>query len=236
MKVSYTVLDKRKKTIEINCGTNSCIFILKKKRAFAVLTKILEVYPRVLDIHGDLDEQFNDPNRAYNDLKNEEGYEPYLTEGKNKNSSMTLELDVEKLCQYCTSRDGEPLYLGVSDQRQSLSQADQKTVFGKCEGVCNVTKIPLAERNTMESDTFCKILKTVNYDHRRPLFRGGSKEISNFQILSELVNREKNKICKSCPDAKCDKCALAYPEYTTIIHPNQQDISELQHKKGSLLK
>ncbi len=58
--------------------------------------------------------------------------------------------------------------------------------------------------------------------------RGGGNETANFQIISELANREKNKICKICSDAKCQNCALAYPETESTIHPTQQDISELQ--------
>ena len=56
---------------------------------------------------------------------------------------------------------------------------------------------------------------------------GGGESIDNFQIISEFVNREKNKICKSCHDAQCEKCVLAYPENFIKIHPTGQDLSIL---------
>ena len=227
-KIKYQIINRSKKIIQIGCGNNSCKFQLKKKRAFDVLVKILEVYPELLDIHKHLDDDFNDPNRAYGDLKNEEGYEPYIKEGRNENKSMTLAIDVEKLCKYCTSFDDGPIYLGVSDQRKTLSKDEQKTIFEESSGRCNITNIPLSERRDLPSNTFCKISKTVNYDHRIPQFKGGGNHVDNFQIISELANREKNKICKDCPNAQCQECALAYPENHAIIYPTKQDITELR--------
>ena len=174
-KIRYEVIDENRKTIRIGCGNNDCTFKLKIKRAFDVLVKMLEVYPRPMDIHRHLDEKFNDPNRAYNDLKNEEGYEPYIRESKNPNKSMLLTLDVEKLCKYCSSIGGSPIYLGVSDQRSSLSVQDRRTVFDKQHGLCNIMQIPLREKSSMNSETFAKNLKTLNYDHRIPQCRGGGE-------------------------------------------------------------
>ncbi len=228
--VSYRVLNDSNHTLEITCGIKTCTFRLNIKRAFTVLCKILEVYPRSLNIHNDLDATFNDPNRAYNDLKHQEGYQPYLIEGRDDRNSMTVALDVEMLCKYCTSQSDIEIYLGVEDQRKNLSNDDQQKIFDSCNGLCNITQIPVQERISMGIDTFCKSLKTVNYDHRRPLFKGGRNTTGNYQIISAFVNREKNKICKLCKDPKCEECALAYPESNNVIYPTRQNILELRRK------
>ena len=82
----------------------------------------------------------------------------------------------------------------------------------------------------MGPDTFCKSLKTVNYDHRRPLFKGGGNNIDNYHIISEFANREKNKICKLCQDPKCERCALAYQEHNDLIYPTKQNILGLRRR------
>ena len=202
--VRYKILDDDNYVLEITCGVKTCTFRLKIKRAFTVLCKILDAYPKHLDIHRDLDDVFNDLNRAYNDLKNQEGYQPYLSEGKNDRNSMTISLDVEMLCKYCTTKNNIEIYLGVEDQRKNLSTNEQQKVFDACNGLCNITQIPVQERSSMNADTFCKSLKTVNYDHRRPLFKNGGNGIDNYHIISEFVNREKNKICKLCKEPKCE--------------------------------
>lgn len=64
----------------------------------------------------------------------------------------------------------------------------------------------------------------IEYDHRIPLFKGGSNDITNYQIISKLANKEKNKICNGCMVDDCENCALAFPEKTLIILPNKQDL------------
>ena len=228
MQVSYTVTNRRSKIVEINCGVNTCKFVLKKKRAFDVLIKLLELYPKPLDIHKHL-KQYADPNRAYNDLKNDEGYQSFLTEARNTKNTMTVKLQVEKLCKHCNP-NGEPVYLGVADQRETLAPEDQKKIVDNFGGLCNITKIKLYDKGEFDHRTFAKSLMVVNYDHRRPKFKGGNNSLENYQIISEFVNREKNKICKICHDAKCESCALAYPEKTSIIHPTGQNIKAIQQQ------
>ena len=172
MQVSYQIIDDKKKIVEINCGSKSCKFLLKKKRAFEVLIKLLDLYPKPLDIHKHL-KQYHDPNRAYNDLKNDEGYMSFLTESRNTKNTMTVQLQIKKLCEHCNTANNDPVYLGVSDQRETLSLQQQQTIVKNCNGICNITKIPLLDKLEYDSTTFAKGLMTVNYDHRRPKFRGG---------------------------------------------------------------
>ena len=74
-----------------------------------------------------------------------------------------------------------------------------------------------------------KMLEIV-FDHRVPLFKGGSDDntkIDNWQVLSWYVNNEKNKICKNCYEISCDECALAYPEKNQKIKPTKQNLKDL---------
>jgi hypothetical protein len=68
------------------------------------------------------------------------------------------------------------------------------------------------------------------YDHRKPISKGGTDELENWQVLSIFVNAEKNKICNVCNTNTCEKCALAYPEKFDIIQANNQDITNLKRR------
>ena len=74
-----------------------------------------------------------------------------------------------------------------------------------------------------------KMLEIV-FDHRVPLFKGGSDDntnLDNWQVLSWYVNNEKNKVCKNCYENNCDDCALAYPENSEKIKPTNQNLKDL---------
>ena len=174
MQVSFNIVNQNKKTVSVDCGTKTCTLKLKKKRAFTVLCKLLELYPKPLDIHKHL-KQYHDPNRAYNDLKNDEGYEPYLVESRNKKHTMTVKLQIEKLCKYLIAQNGDAIYLGVEDQRESLSPELQKKIVDQSSKLCNITNIPLSDKSEFDSKTFAKSLMVVNFDHRRPKFKGGGR-------------------------------------------------------------
>lgn len=227
MQVSFSVINERKKIVEINCGTKTCQFQLKIKRAFAVLIKLLELYPKRLDIHKHL-KQYKDPNKAYNDLKNVEGYEPYIVESKNSKNTMELTLQVQKLCRLCNALNGEPIYLGLKDHREVLKPVDQEFLVKKFNGRCNITHIRLSNKCEFDNKTFAKSLMVINYDHRKPKFKGGSEDLENYQILSDYANREKNKVCKSCSVSECEKCALAWPEKNDKIYPTGQDLKKFR--------
>lgn len=64
----------------------------------------------------------------------------------------------------------------------------------------------------------------------RPLKKSGANEEYNLQLISKLANMEKNKICNSCENSKCEICALAHPEKVSVIYPTGQDITVLRNR------
>jgi len=179
-----------------------------------------------MDIHK-LDGTLNDPNRALSDLRNDDGFAYFIESRKNAKRNMEIRLDIEELFDIHKDQFGETITLSVG-MRQSPSTTLKQQLQVKFKNRCNITGYKLHEH--LDKGVFLKNLQLVSYDHRVPLSKDQTRDqnkIENWQILSELVNREKNKLCNSCSVADCDSCALAYPEESNIIIANNQDISSL---------
>ena len=116
-----------------------------------------------------------------------------------------------------------------SKDRNTISKERQLDIYNKFNGKCNITKYELYKNRPKES-LFMKSSLTPAYDHRRPIFQYGPDTDSNIQLISELANREKNKICLSCKNVDCDHCALAYPENYVIVKANNQNIGDIIKK------
>lgn len=215
--------DENSKKIWIPINGKQIELKFEIKRAYSVMIKLLEYYPNPLPIH-DMDDIFNDPNRAYNDLKNGEGYENFIREHKGNKNTMIIELDLEKLISAHLNGNNNNQHL-----RGTLSMQDKQQLYDSFGGKCNITGIALLRGSTSDN-MFMKGLSIPEYDHRRPLFKGGTNDLSNYQLVSREANREKNKICKACSVDNCEHCALAYPEKYNIILGNGQDISTFKVK------
>jgi len=225
---SFKILSEDKKRVEINYKSETLRFQLKQKRSFTVLKKLLEAYPNFINIHS-LDSILNDPNMAHSDLRITNGFAGFLVEERHEKQVMHVKIDIPKLFRSCRpARSGEFIQLSPRDTRGLLSQRDEKNIYEKFKGRCNITGIKVY--NEIRGNKFLKNLMLARYDHRRPLSKGGSNELYNWQLLSKLANDEKNKICNTCDGIRCEQCALAYPEKFNVIQPNNQDISELRMK------
>lgn len=193
------------------------------KRAYTVCHHLIECYPQYMDIHS-LDGILNDANRAMSDLKNDDGYANFILERRNERRNLEYKIDLNALFQRFP--EAGVLQLGTRTRLQPSPQLKQE-LKNRHKMRCNITGIGLFDN--IEGQSFLKNMQLVQYDHRVPLSKGGSEDphnIDNWQLLSELVNREKNKMCNSCQSAKCDKCALAFPERYSTIQANMQDITE----------
>jgi hypothetical protein len=214
----------RDKVVQIEYNGVKKIFEFKIKRAFTVFINILEVYPEYMDIHS-LDGVLNDPNRAVSDLKNGDGYEHFIIERRNSKRNLEYIIEFDKLFE--AFKDYKEVCLS-SAIRVGPSNDLKKYLQKKYSNKCNITGIPLHQ--TLSSKTFLKNLQMIQYDHRVPLFKGGDENPNspeNWQLLSELVNREKNKLCNSCSSNECKLCALAFPEKSYIIKANGQSIKDI---------
>lgn len=82
--------------------------------------------------------------------------------------------------------------------------------------------------NRPDHNLFMKSYQVASYDHRIPLSKGGEDSLDNMQLVSEMVNEEKMRICNGCLNVKCEECVLAFPEEYDVIQANQQNIKELK--------
>jgi hypothetical protein len=227
---NWEISDMKNKIIEI-CKNSKCFKMkLHEKRAFIVLTKLLDRYPNYLNIH-ELDKDYNDPNKAYSDLKILEGFEIFITETKAKNRSIEAKINLDDLFEFLEKyyKNNEIIINPFSKERNSISKDRQKKIYEKFNGRCNITHYKLYESRPKEN-LFMKSSLTPSYDHRRPIFKNGPDTDDNIQLISELANREKNKICLKCEIDDCENCALAYPERSHIIKANGQNIEDIINK------
>jgi hypothetical protein len=224
---NYHITNDKEKIIKICKGKKCFSMKLNQKRAFFVLTKLLERYPNFLNLH-EMDDKYNDPNKAYSDLKILEGFEVFIEERKGNKRSIEAKILLDDLWNFFDTRykDGDTILNPLSKDRNTISKEDQDKIYQKFNGKCNLTGYNLYKEKP-RLNLFMKSSLTPSYDHRKPIFQGGPDTTENLQLISELANREKNKICLQCKNIDCDHCALAHPEEFTIIKANGQDIGEI---------
>ena len=226
--MEYSVIqnDKYGKVVLVNFNGASKSISCRIKRSFTVLLNLLDHYPNWMDIHS-LDSQLGDPNRAMTDLRNDDGFEHFIQQRRNSKRNNEYLLNLTKLFEQ--HKNQKEISLSVSI-RLSPSNNLKRTLREKFNNKCNITGIKLMD--SLPKKSFLKILQIIQYDHRVPLFKGGDNNPDspkNWQLLSELVNREKNKLCGICQHESCINCALAFPEESKIIKANGQNISAIMN-------
>ena len=224
--LTFHVLNDKKKLINLTYKGRSGNFQLKVKRSFTVLKAILNNHPNLMNIHS-LDSILNDPNKALSELKISDGFDHFLIIEK-KNKVVHVKLDIEKLFN-TVNLDTDPIRLYPADNRITFTKQERQEIYDKFKGKCNITGIQLFHTDDFPTErAFMKNAMIPAYDHRQPLKKTGSNQLHNLQLLSQLANQEKNKICNACANPKCEICALAHPERTTVIYPTNQDIKNLR--------
>jgi hypothetical protein len=224
---SYKILDEKKKRVRITYGDKTLKFQLKIKRSFTVLKELLRAYPNFFNVH-DLDTKLHDPNKAHSDLKLANGFANFIIEKRGSDRSMQAKIDIENLFKYYGHKDSKQyISLSIPEYRGGLTNEIKDIIFEKFNGKCNITGIKL-NRKLQGIHYFGKSLVTARYDHRKPVSKNGTEDLENFQLLSDYLNSEKNKICNICAKNNCEVCALAYPEKYDIIQANEQNIKELK--------
>jgi len=193
---------------------------------------LLKKYPEYLSIHDSLIVSlFDDPNKAVNEFIHDEGFNGFVLEKKiisKKNKKINAyKLNLDKICKHL-DRDG---IFGKQTRRQP-TKFIQNQLIKRSNGKCAITGYKLFTDSKLKKNKFNFLSKmlTMVFDHRVPIFKGGSddsKSINNWQIISYYVNNEKNKVCKNCYEQNCNDCALAYPEKSKKIKPTNQRLNKL---------
>jgi len=112
-------------------------------------------------------------------------------------------------CEIVTGHDGgESAYrlvstdLGAYNPRGYLTPSQKRGLFEACDYRCATCKrrVPPDERG-------------LEADHKVPLRRSGSHDLSNWQALCTECNVAKRRACQDC-QLDCHACPWAFPELT----------------------
>jgi len=137
-----------------------------------------------------------------------------------------FKLDLDKICSHL-DREGD---FGKQVRKQPNNKI-VKELIKRSDSCCAITgyKLLKADKLKKAKISFLSKMLELVFDHRVPIFKGGSDDntkIDNWQILSWYANNEKNKVCKNCYEKNCDNCALAYPEKSNTIKPTGQSLKD----------
>lgn len=192
---------------------------------------LLEAYPDSFGVHDErITKIYKDSNKAINEFIIQEGFQDFVLEEK-KNASNDekvnfFKLNLDAICKNL-DRGGN---FAKQVRKQPNSKIKEKLIkrSGSC---CEITGYKLLKKNKLDEKNinFLSKMLEIVFDHRVPIFKGGSDDstkIDNWQILSWYANNEKNKVCKSCYEKSCDNCALAYPNEGSIIKPTGQSLKD----------
>jgi len=92
--------------------------------------------------------------------------------------------------------------IGQVNDRTYLTNSQKKLLFNIAGNKCRICgKVTLAG------------IRGLQADHKIPLIRGGTNELSNWQALCNECNVAKRGVCKDC-DLDCNTCTWAVPEKT----------------------
>lgn len=204
----------------------------RRVRSFEFL---LEAYPDFFSVHDEkITKLYKDSNKAINEFIIQEGFQDFvLKEKKNASNDEKVDyfkLDLNKICSHL-DRKGE---FGKKVRKQPNNKIVKELIkrSGSC---CAITGYKLLKAGKLKEEKISFLSKMLElvFDHRVPIFKGGSDDntkIDNWQILSWYANNEKNKVCKNCYEKNCDNCALAYPEKSNIIKPTEQSLKDCKIK------
>tara|TARA_R110002074_G_scaffold396334_1_gene585639 strand:+ start:4631 stop:5281 length:651 start_codon:yes stop_codon:yes gene_type:complete len=116
--------------------------------------------------------------------------------------------------------DGEHKYrlvsaeIGSRNQRYYLTEKQKQALFEAAEYMCAVCG--------KRADVGVRGLQA---DHKVPLMRGGSHDLSNWQTICNECNVAKRRACQDC-QMECRDCSWSYPETTglpVIVRVSSED-------------
>ncbi|MCL2016983.1 MAG: HNH endonuclease [Defluviitaleaceae bacterium] len=225
---------------EIVFPNNQIIWLVKRRTIVAILLLIKHEYcseadlaganSRLQDLKKSVDKKINpvwiqdrygDANKPFSELWTEEGFSCIYAEKIQGNRQYVLKkADHMQLF----NENAKPF-------RKQLALEEKSQILLKQNGKCNICGAVLREK--VLPHTFSKDRVRMEFDHRKPIDRGGGSSLENYQALCHYCNKSKRQMCFVCGLENCSpKCALVNPEVQNIVQSTMENVCDRITKRN----
>jgi len=219
---------------EIVFPENRIIWIIKRRTIIGLLLLIKYEYCSEADLVGAnnrlqvikelmkgkidpswIQDRYGDANKPFSELWTEEGFSCIYAEGMQGNRQYVLKKE----------NHAQLFQPNAKSSRIQLSSQEKDIILSKQKGRCNICGTILKDR--IVPHTFAKDRVRLEFDHRKPVDRGGDNALENCQALCHYCNKCKRQMCFVCNlDGCSQECALVKPETQSIVQATMEDISD----------
>jgi hypothetical protein len=227
---------------EIVFPDNKIIWLIKRRTIIGLLLLIKYEYCSEADLVGANDrlqvvksllkgkvdpswiqDRYGDANKPFSELWTEEGFSCISAEGMQGNRQYMLKKESHS----------QLFQANAKSSRAQLSPQEKEEILATQNGLCNICGSKLSAK--VLPHTFAKDRVRLEYDHRKPIDRGGDNTPENCQALCHYCNKCKRQMCFICKLATCSQeCALVRPETQDIVQATTENISDRITKRGIL--
>jgi hypothetical protein len=168
-----------------------------------------------------IQDRYGDANKPFSELWTEEGFSCIYAEGMQGNRQYVLKKENHA---QLFSKNAKP-------SRKQLATQEKERILLKQDGKCNICGAILREK--VSPHTFAKDRVRLEFDHRKPIDRGGDNSIGNYQALCHYCNKCKRQMCFVCKLDNCSQqCALVHPETHNVIQATMENVIDRITKRN----
>ena len=168
-----------------------------------------------------IQDRYGDANKPFSELWTEEGFSCIYAEGMKGNRQYVLEKESHD---QLFSDNAKP-------SRKQLAPYEKETILLGQGGKCNICGAAL--KTKILPHTFAKDRVRLEFDHRKPIDRGGCNSVENYQALCHYCNKCKRQMCFVCKFDDCSqKCALVNPETQDVVQATLENVKDRITKRN----
>lgn len=161
-------------------------------------------------------DRYGDANKPFSELWTEEGFACIHAEGLQGNRKYVLR-----------KQDHSSLFNDSAKSiREQLGSSEKEFILQRQNHRCNFCGAVLKKTSEIRPHTFAKDRVSMEFDHKIPIDRGGTNDLSNYQVLCHYCNKCKRQMCFVCREKCSTKCALVNPQTSSIVLATGEDISD----------